>query len=335
MRTEFRISARWNLPDPTSHIRAAARKLAVHFIDKPHSILPFEPEARKVMLGNQVAQTVRAQLAANDPTLAALEANAAWQQGVQAGLVAALDFAAGGGKLDEDTGLPMITVEHVQCARRLVDISVEIRKAWRAPLDPRDADETSDNDLPHLARAVLGHYPSSGFGAPLSTQPPPAQAADAPALVGIHPPVVGSRAADAGADGYDADASNGAIWRDVRGSQADEAEPAGASAEGVLPRDSDSDPVAAQAVRPVLFHDLPALAAFDDIGFGEGGAMIFSKTGERQLFKDREFLRRFLLSGKSHSSISHLVDNYLAPGLVVCAAETCAACLRSWCHEAP
>lgn len=325
VRTEFRISARWNLPDPTEHIRAVARRLARHFLDKPHQVLPFEPEARNIMLGNQVAQSVRAELAAADPALAALEANAAWQQGVQAGLLAALDYAAGGGKLDPDTNLPLITVEHVQCARRLVDISVDIRKAWRAPVHQRAADETSGDEQPHLARAVAGHYPASGFSEPLATQPWPAPLlAAAAAAAGPLPVAVGE--AGAGADAAIAEdapappgsapvaataASSDDIWRDVRGSQPDVT----LAAHGEVPADL-------EPVSPVQFRDLPPPADFDDVGLGEGGAMIFSKTGGHQLFKDREFIRRFLLSGKSHSSIAQLVDNYVAPGLVTPSGDT-------------
>ena len=140
VRTEFRISNRGELPDPTDHIQAGAKKVARLFATKPQAILPFDPEARKIMTGNQVAQSIRATLRADDdPTLSALEANAAGQQGVQAALVSVLDYAGGGGTLDETTGLPLITTEHVQCARRMLDISVGIRAIWRAALDDEGA----------------------------------------------------------------------------------------------------------------------------------------------------------------------------------------------------
>ena len=67
----------------------------------------------------------------HDSSVAALHAKAAGQQGVSAGAMAGLDLAAGGAVMDPTTNLPMVTVEHVNCVRRLVDISVRIRDMWR------------------------------------------------------------------------------------------------------------------------------------------------------------------------------------------------------------
>ena len=172
VRTEFRISGRWKLQDPTDHVRAAARKVAAHFLTKPHSVFPFEDQARKVMLGNQVAQSVRAQLSSHDASLAALQANAAGQQGVQAALMAALDFAAGGGRCDEVNNLPVITVEYVQCVRRLLDISVAIREMWRESLEvfPAETGREESTNPGDLGRAVQGHFPFADFAGPLPTQ---------------------------------------------------------------------------------------------------------------------------------------------------------------------
>ena len=61
LRTEFRISSRWRMADPTDHIRAAARKVTKHFINMPNVVLPFEDEARKIMLGTQVVQSIKSQ----------------------------------------------------------------------------------------------------------------------------------------------------------------------------------------------------------------------------------------------------------------------------------
>eukprot|EP00973_Karenia_brevis_P031418 4333782-Karenia_brevis.AAC.1 len=174
VRTEFRISARWNLMDHSEHVRGVARKVAVHFAEKPQATLPIEEEARNVMLGNQVAQSVKAQQCTSDPSLAALHANAAGQQGNQAGLIAVLDWAAGGGKMDAATNLPLITVDHVQSGRRLIDVSVAIRAGWRAELETLgfhadDVDEEAQ-DGSSLARAVKGHYPTQGFDLPLTQQ---------------------------------------------------------------------------------------------------------------------------------------------------------------------
>ena len=53
-----------------------------------------------------------------------LETHAVSQQGV---LLAVLDHAGGGGSLDPQCGLRIITTEHVQRARRLLDVGIAIR----------------------------------------------------------------------------------------------------------------------------------------------------------------------------------------------------------------
>ena len=71
-----------DLPDPTEHNQNGAKRVAQLFATKPQATLPFEDEARKVMMGNQVAQRIRVeQRADDDTTLAALEANAAGPAG--------------------------------------------------------------------------------------------------------------------------------------------------------------------------------------------------------------------------------------------------------------
>ena len=173
LRTEFCISSRWRLPDPTDHIRDGARTVTKHFITKPNSVLPFEEEARKIMLGNQVVQSIRSQRCVHDSSVAALHATAAGQQGVSAGAMAGLDLAAGGAVMDPTTNLPMVTVEHVNFVRRLVDISVRIRDMWRReneeliPLTDGNGDGSGEN---LLARAVRGNFDQAGFGAPVPTQ---------------------------------------------------------------------------------------------------------------------------------------------------------------------
>ena len=44
----------------------------------------------------------------------------------------------------------------------------------------------------------------------------------------------------------------------------------------------------------LLFRDLPAQDTFDEVGLGEDGAMLFPLTGNIQLFKDWELIRRLL-----------------------------------------
>ena len=63
--------------------------------------------------GTRWCKSVRADLCRSDVSLAALHANVARQQGVQAALMAVLDFSAGGGRLDPVNNLPVITVDFV------------------------------------------------------------------------------------------------------------------------------------------------------------------------------------------------------------------------------
>ncbi|CAK0817830.1 unnamed protein product [Prorocentrum cordatum] len=296
LRTEFRISNRGDLPDPTGHIQAGARRVAELFAKKPQAILPFEEGARNIMTGNQVAQSIRAQLRGDDdPTLAALEANAAGQQGVQAALVAVLDYSGGGGTLDAASGLPLITTQHVQCARRMLDISIAIRTIWRAALDEdgdaADGESDGDNEPGRLARPVRGHYHPHAYAAPLSTQVPACPAApQGPVPAGGLVADVARPAARAGGGNVDVSqpASPGAAESDLAG-----APPTGGEAPG-------------SGERALTFADLAGEAQFDNQGLGEGGAMVFTKAA----FKDRELIRRVLLTGKSQISVDACVDLY-------------------------
>ena len=49
--TEFRISSRWTLADPTDHIREGAKRVCQHFRNRPHSVLEMESEGRRLLLG--------------------------------------------------------------------------------------------------------------------------------------------------------------------------------------------------------------------------------------------------------------------------------------------
>ena len=61
----------------------------------------------------------------------------------------------------------------------------------------------------------------------------------------------------------------------------------------------------------MLFADVTSEADFDfdKEDFGESGAMIFTNTA----FKDREFMRRLLLTGRSRIPVNSCVDNYNVP----------------------
>ena len=182
-----------------------------------------------------------------DGSVAALHSNAAGQQGVQAALLVVLDMAAGGGSIDLTSGLPIISVEHVNAARRLVDISVSIREMWRQGLDDAmsaGGDGDSDDGRPGIARAVLGNYTESWFDQALSTQLPVAK--DEGRLPTPTPPV-----SVAGQQEH-------AIWRSQAGDtfRMDE-EP------DVVPHCEDA--------KPLLFDEFPAQESFDQKGLGPGG----------------------------------------------------------------
>lgn len=49
--TEFRISSRWTLADPTDHIKEGAKRVCQHFRSRPHSVLEMESEGRRLLLG--------------------------------------------------------------------------------------------------------------------------------------------------------------------------------------------------------------------------------------------------------------------------------------------
>ena len=201
--------------------------------------------------------------------------------------MAVLDFASGGDVLDAVTSLPLVSVEHVNTARRLVDISVAIREMWRQSLeDPTGvigADADSDDPDSHVARPVRGNYSQDGFAAALSTQLPPAGIDG----VLVTPPSLEHPEAPAAPD----------IWRSQPGFRASLEEPTANATPG-------------EEVVPVLFGDVPAQDVFDNQGLGIDGAMLFSKTGTAQLFKDRCLMRRLLLSGKSSTTVAKLVDSF-------------------------
>ena len=244
------------------------------------------------MLAQQVVakvQSVRAQRAANDASIAALHANVAGQQGVFAALMAVLDYAAGGGLVNGTTGLPVVTVEHVESARRLINISTDIRVLWRQEFSDSRGDGGSEGeeatvDAAGAHRAVEGNYRDRGFAEPLPTQP--AQAA--PATSPRH------------TQGDDVDAQAEEIWR-------------GTPHEGVAvlgEEEAALDDAPGEAPTPLLFGDVADDEEFDRGGLGYQGAMLSPTHTGKQVFKDRELLRRLLLTGKSQFTVSQIVDNY-------------------------
>ena len=51
MQTEFRISGRWRMHDPTKHLQMGAKRVTDFFRARPHSVLAVEDNARKMLLG--------------------------------------------------------------------------------------------------------------------------------------------------------------------------------------------------------------------------------------------------------------------------------------------
>ena len=168
LQTEWRISSRWALPDPTEHIRKGASRVVDFFAMIPQSILPLDDNARKILLGNQVVQSIRAQAHEENVALAALHGNAAGLQGVVAGLVAVLEYAAGGGELDAK-GMLKVTTLHAQVAHRLVEVDIAIREAFRSECSlTAEIDEGQNITEPY--EPVKGDWSPETFGPAASTQ---------------------------------------------------------------------------------------------------------------------------------------------------------------------
>ena len=56
-------------------------------------------------------------------------------------------------------------------------------------------------------------------------------------------------------------------------------------------------------------------------GLGDEGAMLLPMTSGQQLFQDRALFRRLLMSGKSHTRVSSLVDNYTVNVVDICSKK--------------
>ena len=91
-------------------------------------------------------------------------------------------------------------------------------------------------------------------------------------------------------------------------------QPVAAGAEGGEQADAPNSDDEAQGseVLPLQFADVAGEADFDKEGFGEAGAMIFT----RPMFKDRELVRRLLLTGRSRFPVNSCVDNCNVTALV-------------------
>lgn len=89
-----------------------------------------------------MAQSVRSSASEGNVATSALHANAAWQQGVLAALLAVLEYGAGAEDVLDADGKILVSTKHVQLAWRLVEVTLGIREVWRGPLQPqRDQDK--------------------------------------------------------------------------------------------------------------------------------------------------------------------------------------------------
>ncbi|CAJ1454493.1 unnamed protein product [Effrenium voratum] len=279
VRTEWRISGRWLVKDQTEHIYEGARRVCSHFEKRPHSILTVREDAQRLLLGNQVAQSIRA-AGSEGSSLEALHANAAHAQGMLSAAVAILEMAGGGGKFDASGNLE-ITKDHVQVAARLVELNLQVREVLRGPMDAAAA-ATSDESDDDISKPVSVPCPPNSFAPPAATQAAPFQKdrgldAEGPQLATDHAEHV---PVDVPLADLQEDEE---LWQEA--------------ASGALP-----------AQLPLKFSDLEAPAAFFAKGFGNNGSMLLaSKDG---LLKDRELLQKLLLLGRSEIKLPKVVDVY-------------------------
>ncbi|CAK0801142.1 unnamed protein product, partial [Prorocentrum cordatum] len=322
---EYCVSSRWNLPDPADRIRAAARRIAELFNDKPRAVLEFEGRAKF------------------------------------AGPLAVLEYG-GGAPLPEGRDVVLITEDRVETAWRLVNTSLLLREAWRAA--PPVEDDLAAPGL-GLADAIRGDYQPGLYATALPTQLLPFPAPELAGGAGGSPadPLppaddeedgaeLASRGDGAGGGPRGAPpgraGSEGSQPAESPRSPRPEGEEGGqeaaladlararAEGEGQPPQQQQrqAPPLAAAASPPAAAASAPApgtgeetapspLAAplcwggvdteanFDKVGLGPNSGMIFSvDPGATTPFLDRAFVRQCLLSGAARAKLGSLVGNY-------------------------
>lgn len=96
MWTQYRISSRWALPSPLPSVLDGVKRVLKYFASRPHHTIVFTPEARELLLGMQLAQSLDACRAAgqSDSAGEAQHSAASGQIGVWAALVCILRWAA-------------------------------------------------------------------------------------------------------------------------------------------------------------------------------------------------------------------------------------------------
>ena len=65
LQTQYRISARWNLPSPSAAAMIGVRRVVQFLEARPHFSIPIEPEARELLLGAQLEQSLMASVSAS------------------------------------------------------------------------------------------------------------------------------------------------------------------------------------------------------------------------------------------------------------------------------
>ena len=96
LRTEYRISSRWQLPSPIQKLLEAVDRVFIYFKDRQHHEIPFAEEARQYLLGCQLEQNLLGDDAqkVGDTIGAAQHGQAAGQIGIYSGILAVLRWAA-------------------------------------------------------------------------------------------------------------------------------------------------------------------------------------------------------------------------------------------------
>ncbi|CAK9013513.1 unnamed protein product, partial [Durusdinium trenchii] len=136
LRTEFRISSKWNFPDPTDHIRAGARRVCDHFRGRPHAVLEMDEGGRKLCMG--LLRLCKVSSPQRWPCLTSPAAE---------GLLMRL----------AKSRLRLIT------SSRLVEIQLQIRTIFRSAID---SDLTDDLLPEQIAQPIHGDYPADTFAPP-------------------------------------------------------------------------------------------------------------------------------------------------------------------------
>ena len=180
----------------------------------------------------------------------------------------------------------MVTDSHVLASWRLVDITLLIKETFRLPIRA-DVVLSQPPALPSQISCPLRGEFQQRFAAPPNTQEQ-----------------LGSGLSDDAAGLGDAGGSEPHVAEAAAPEQGREgptlSTPVGGAADETRP----------EGLQALKYEDLPSKAEADGIGLGVDGAMLFGNQPDgEQLFKDRVFVRKLLLSGRDGGFVSRLVDS--------------------------